>query len=551
MLLAVIICFPAFVSCDQDPRPVEFPVLGIDQTLFGSSREAVRGILDFSGQRRLEYYFDGIPDAPQPVSFEVSYSFVTPPEAGADRPGRVILEFDGIAWDLPLPPAGEGTIMHYAIPVDSPPEQFSIYNDGDGGQKNKSPVLQIHSVECKERWFGFYRRQDSAEHLYTSPFVSEHKDGHTNGKAAGWVIDPPAEFGVPGGKFVVFAANLPAGSTAAFYAGNLRFETSPQLERFTIPAGIITPNEGPFVFSGDPSSSFRLGYGEAPAFPAPITADPGLVLDWPREKWRNRRYEVFRWDRFPSLLIFDFADYAVQERMLRRLAFYVEKTGYRGRILSDREIAGLYGWEAYDFRAVDLARFFQTCRETNFPLLAEERELEKILLDAGIIRESDGRLQEGEGGVISVSRETTRALRVRFMAHEGFHGLFFIDEDFRNFTRQRWQNFPGGATRFIRSFFDYQRYDIADEYLLVNEFMAYLLQQPVSQAAWYFGTSLPSRLETIPHRATELPEKDWSSGTWPSLATVFTREAEAFSDYVAGRWSLEAGRVGMVTVRRP
>jgi hypothetical protein len=547
VLLVVMFCFPAFVSCAQGPGPVAFSVLGIDQTLFGSDRSAVRGILDFSEQRRLDFNFAGTPSVPRLVSFEISYSFVRPLDAASGRPGRVILEFGGNAWALPLPPAGKRTIMHYAIPADSLPDKFSIYNDGDvdGERQSRSPVLQIHSVDCKERWFGYYRYQDSLEHLFISPFVYERQDGS-------WVIDPPAEFGVPAnGEFVIFSAILPGGSSAAFYGGNLWFEAVSQLERFSIPAGIITPDTGPFVFYGDPASSFRLAYAGVPAFPAPLTADPGMVLDWPREKWRNRRYEVFRWDRFPSLLIIDFADYAVQDRMLRRLSFYVEKADYRGSILTDDELTRMYGWEAYDFRAVDLARFFQTCRETNFPLLAEERELEKILLDTGVIRESGGRLREGQGGVISVSRDSAQWERTRYMAHEGFHGLFFIDEDFRNFSRQRWQNLPAGAKRFIRSFFDYRRYDITDEYLLVNEFMGHILQLPVSHAGWYFGSSLPSRLEGIPRHAMDLPEKDRATGTWPFLERAFAREALAFSGYVAGRWRLETGRVGMVTIRRP
>jgi len=276
--------------------------------------------------------------------------------------------------------------------------------------------------------------------------------------------------------------------------------------------------------------------------------DPGMILAWPQEHWRDHRYEVFRWDRFPSLLIFDTADYAVQDRMFKRLAFFVEKAGFRGRLAPDEEIAEQHGWNAHDYRAKDLARFFQAAREVNFPLLAEERELERVLLTAGIIQETGAGIQEGEGGIISISRESETYLRSLFMAHEGYHGLFFIDEDFRAFSRRRWEQLPAQTKRFIVSYFNFQHYATTDEYLLLNEFMAHVLQQPVSQAARYFGQTLPSRIEDG-WRKADLPEKDKASDSWPVLAKALTREAEAFSAYVNSRWGLAAGRVHLVTVR--
>jgi hypothetical protein len=236
--------------------------------------------------------------------------------------------------------------------------------------------------------------------------------------------------------------------------------------------------------------------------------------------------------------------------MFKRLAFFVEKAGFRGRLVPDAEIAGLHGWNAHDYRAEDLARFFQKARETNFPLLAEEREVERLLMLAGIIKESNSGIQAGEGGIISISRESADYLRYRFMVHECFHGLFFIDEDFRTFTRDRWQKLPAEVKRFIVSFFGFQQYDTADEYLVINEFMAYILQQSVSQAGRYFGQTLPVQLEDS-WRKAHLPAKDETSNSWPSLASTFTREAEAFSAYVNKRWGLAAGRVHLVTVKQP
>ena len=49
------------------------------------------------------------------------------------------------------------------------------------------------------------------------------------------------------------------------------------------------------------------------------------------------------------MLIFDTASYAVQARFFRRLAFYVEKQGYRGRLLTDAELGSRRGYNAHDY----------------------------------------------------------------------------------------------------------------------------------------------------------------------------------------------------------
>ena len=542
--------FIFLLSCEQKPLLVMFQPP--DLPLYGLSRDAVKGSLDLSGEKKLEYRFEGAAGFTIPVSLEIAYSVT--------GEGRPVLETGGYSWKLPAGnDFGDNTrdsIFHYAVPVSAGvPEYFCIAPSAENrGGKESYSRMEIFSIKLVERRYGFYRLQDtSGNRIYAAPFVSMQPDA--------WVINLPDAFIVPAGFFpqlsVTMTAPLSLPPTAhqqewrtAASAGKRRFDVSPRLQQLVIPPGMITHNEKPLVLPVHSAAAFHVGYTKAVPFPAPLAADPGMVLAWPRDAWRSSRYEVFRWEYFPSLLIFDTADYEVQDNLFKRLAFFVEKAGFRGRLAPDAEIAKLHGWNAHDYRAEDLAGFFQTARKVHFPLRAEERELERILLDAGIIRETGAEIQGGEGGVISISRESSNSLRAIFMAHEGFHGLFFIDEDFRAFSRGRWRQLPAEAKRFLISYFGFQQYDIADEYLLINEFMAHVLQQPVSQAGYYFGQSLPSRIEES-WRQRHLPVKDEASNSWPSLAEAFTREAQAFSAYVYDRWGLAAGRIHLVTVRQP
>jgi len=533
--------FFALLSCGQKPQPVQFPVRGTDIVLLGIGGEAAGGGADFVKQKKLEYRFESPPPASPPpvsssppVSMEIEYSF----NAGG-KAARPVLETEGNSWVLPS--NEQDGISHYAVPVQQAGD-FNIIFDGETAD---GVSMKIHSIEYKARWFGFFSLRDGAARNYSSPFVTRRSSD--NG-ASVWEIDVPSGFNVPAGFFTVISAELLPGKDAAFDMGKLHLDLSPKLTRFSVPSGLVSAAERRAALKGERVDSLRQSYAKPPPFPETIPADPGLVLSWPLESWRDKRYEVFRWEQFPSLLIFDFADYAVQDRMLKRLAFFVEKKGFRGRLAPDSEIAELHAWNAHDYRAEDLARFFNAARLAQFPLLAEERELERILLNERIIRRTGDTITAGEGGIVSVSRESSASLRALFMAHEGFHGLFFIDADFREFTQRRWRQFPAQAKRFIVSYFGYQQYDTADEYLLINEFMGHILQQPVSQAGYYFGTTLPSRLESS-WRKQDLPPKDEDSNSWPVLTDAFTREARAFSEYAANRWGLAAGRVSLITVR--
>ncbi len=273
-----------------------------------------------------------------------------------------------------------------------------------------------------------------------------------------------------------------------------------------------------------------------------IRADPQLMINWPQDRWRDSRFELFAWDRFPSILIMDTRDYAVQSSFFKRLAFFVEKAGYTGTLQPDSVIGPLHGFNAHDYRAESLADFFTAVDRTGFPINADEQLLRDILEIHGIISKKDGEWVPGQGAILSISRQSSLSLRYLFMAHEAFHGLFFTDSGFRSFTAGVYTAQDSRSRAFLQSYFaiiDTLAYDTGDTYLMHNEFMAYLLQQGQGRVASYFTDVLVPRFVRY--------KGDPSLAEWvrSTGATDFDASARRLNDYVFMRWGLSGGRVWM------
>jgi hypothetical protein len=574
----------ALGACEYREEPL-FPFYppetetGAVPPLYAHSKASREGIIPLGEPVPLEYSFQDLL-LPFDASLEISYRFVLRTRGDTtERPGagfaadalhalgaayRVVLRIEGdAAWELPwdgsfLGLGGPLQGIAYGVPLSGfQAVHFTIKceprEDGFNAAllRDEGLVFEVTALRIIPRWYGFVRERGTPPtFLRATPFVSADMGGlgGPGGPRGPVRIAPLSQYERPEGWDLFLQGDGGAEAPkSAVISAQVRYEYPGGFGEgwYFLPAEALPPSPAPLTITGgEELSTVQLVQSPARPFPEPIPADPGLVLRCDPSRWRDRRYEVFRWDRFPSILIFDVADFAIQERLFKRLAFFVEKTGFTGRLMTDQEMEGLRSWNAHDYRAEDLAAFFELVRKNGFPLTMEERELAAILLRAGILETSpSGTLSPGEGAVISLSRESPDYLRSRFMAHEGFHGLFFIDEAFQEFCRRRWKELDPVARRFILSYFDYQGYNTKDSYLVVNEYMAHCLQQSASQAGGYFGGTLAGRIYEISWRRTVLPPRDEATGTWPDLVRVFSREAEALSAYVNRRWGLDAGRV--------
>jgi hypothetical protein len=231
---------------------------------------------------------------------------------------------------------------------------------------------------------------------------------------------------------------------------------------------------------------------EGPDITSPIPADPGTMMTYPRSVWRNPRYEVFTHNLYPSLLYLVSESFAVQSAFLRRLAFFVEKKGFAGRLAMDEEIAHLRDWFAHDYRAEDLAAFFDLAREQNFPLNNNELLLRDLLVKNGIIIYEEGRYTEGKGALLGFSIESRDRLPVYYV-HESIHGLEFIIPELEALFLEFFDSFSDEEKIFVRDAFLYRDYNVAeDKQLLASETASYLLQQKAEDADEYFRDYLLS-----------------------------------------------------------
>lgn len=255
-------------------------------------------------------------------------------------------------------------------------------------------------------------------------------------------------------------------------------------------------------------------------------------------------YALYRWDALPRTLVFDFKDYATQDRYLKRLAFFSEKPNFRGRLPEEREIAALHGWNAHDYAAKTLAAFYELARTTGFTLNREELLLLDLVLEAGIVnREADGRLSEGLGAIISIAREAPAWLRRTFMDHEAAHALFFQDADYRALSERLWDSQGQEARRFWLEHLAWRNYDVSYKYLCYNELQAYLTQQAPSRARAYLGDNVIARLAAAYPDRAERYEADLGR-----ILDEAELAAAALDSYLRERWDLRAGAFGRARI---
>lgn len=275
---------------------------------------------------------------------------------------------------------------------------------------------------------------------------------------------------------------------------------------------------------------------DVPIFPNSLVRSGIQILNRPLSTWRNEDFEVYSWSSFPEIMILDCLDYDVQNRFFRRLAFFVEKKGYKGKLLSNAELQGKHAWNAHDYRPYDLAEFYNLVAKRNISIYPEEVLLRNLLISNGIlVQDEDGTLYAGQGAVLSISRESSDALRYRFFVHESSHGIYFTSFEYREFVRTLWESLHEEDRDMWRFFLGWYGYDSDEEDLMINEFQAYLMQQSADEAPGYFGPRMSSLAGKYPSQRKLLER-----GTGADSAG-FQVWAEVLEDWLLANWGMKAG----------
>ncbi len=274
--------------------------------------------------------------------------------------------------------------------------------------------------------------------------------------------------------------------------------------------------------------------------PEPIDADMEYMLRNPPEQWRSPTAEFYRWGSFANIFVLVSETRAIQRRYFARLAFFVEKRGFRGRILTDAELSGRHGWNAHNYHSSDLAAFFSVVPEGL--LTPEEKHLRGLLIHNNIIQTSTDGFQSSssETGILGVSWDLGDRIRRLLLGHEALHGLYYEEPEFQAFVDEQWQGLDDDVKQFFQFMFSAYSYDGGFLPLVKNEMQAYLLQQPVDTFPTAL-TSIAARLKQYrPHQAA------YVDTFFKQHRQTLIDLSRQFNDFINGRYGISAGAIQRV-----
>lgn len=339
------------------------------------------------------------------------------------------------------------------------------------------------------------------------------------------------------------SAKLSIADAATGKSSEYELSLSPARQTFYFPPAALGFIPGALELSTD-GALLELAIGPIPAGHelqagsaydpriTPIPADTGTMLSYPKTAWRQSGFELFSWNIFPEVLVFDFADYAIQAKFFGRLGFFVAVTGEAGRIEDWSYYAGRHVYNAHDYRPEDLAAFFELARRDGIALNAQETFLMDLCLERGILRIEGGAVVPGRGAVLSFSEETSPLwLRKRLLTHETAHGLFYASAAYRDACTALWRRLTDHERGFFELFLlnkgrldgreGYDGYDVTNEYLTVNETQAHIVQLDRGEVSAYFGMYFSRMKAMLPGHESLYRQVERDPGMFDRVRTAF------------------------------
>jgi len=404
---------------------------------------------------------------------------------------------------------------------------------GGGAAESEQAIrtAALVSVEVLPEFHGYEYREKGASRISDDVRV-ERGSG-----AVSWYLPIPAASQAAGQTLTLSYGSASGAEILIRGARSLKLLCSSTRGQTRIPLSVLTegsPVES-LVLSVSDSAGLVSAFVEALPPRDAATVDPGILLQKPR-LGEDEDFSLHYWELIPEVLMFDFRDYAVQDAYLKRLAFFVEKQGFTGRLAEDAEIAELHGWNAHDYRAEDVARFFTLAETSKFSLGEEEILLRDLLLREGFLIASGNGFKGNGGALISISRESPDYLRKTFLTHEASHAIFFTDASYRKLVLSIWNDMSKEEKSFWYRYFGWMRYNTGSDYLMANELQAYLIQQSPVHAQKYFTETLVGRLVEA-HPELEEPLSEYVL----AFGGEFTEKAGELDAWLRAAYGFGAG----------
>ena len=246
-----------------------------------------------------------------------------------------------------------------------------------------------------------------------------------------------------------------------------------------------------------------------PAFGDTATAPPqGMSSSVIRQLGRDgiltaaiTGFTPYRLPETNRIVVIDFPSLAEQAHMFGRIVLFIERHGApKAHVMTQDEVRQWLEQHAQrietltvgnNFRASQLARFFNTARLQDEPLSGDELQLRDWLQQSGLVRQADDGLAAAEPEAVIVTLPQASTVpgcgactikdthRKVILEHELSHALFATDDLYREYVVSFWAELTGQEdgdkfTQFLRK----RGYNAGDPELLANEMQAFLMHTP-------------------------------------------------------------------------
>ena len=277
-------------------------------------------------------------------------------------------------------------------------------------------------------------------------------------------------------------------------------ESAPEVTRE--PAPEVTRQAAPAALA--PAASVQTASSQS---------EQAAPVAWPRASYYeilervSERLVAAYYAANPNILVLDFPTLRDQAHSMNRVAALIEYSDTpRDRVLTEAElmthVAGRGDryetfYFGHNYRASEVARFYNAAAEQGVALNPVEESLRRVLLDSGFLRAEGGRYaavppEKALVSVVQVERAgapsngvvpVDRALRETTLRHELSHGEFVTNAAYRDYCIRFWRDTMSERERTaFRDFLAGSDYDPNNAEVIINEMQAFLAHTPDPRA---------------------------------------------------------------------